>query len=134
VKASASRSIPAPPEAVWAVISDPERHIRTLPASVSDAQVLESGEIACVVSAMGRNERMRVRRTVLEPPRRLVEERVDGTRAGRTEFLIEPEGSGSRVTLNADIELPRLLSAVAKGPVEQGLAQQLQGLEREATA
>ena len=134
MKASASRSIPAPPEAVWAVISDPERHIRTLPASVSDAQVLESGEIACVVSAMGRNERMRVRRTVLEPPRRLVEERVDGTRAGRTEFLIEPEGSGSRVTLNADIELPRLLSAVAKGPVEQGLAQQLQGLEREATA
>ena len=80
--------------------------------------MLEWGEIACVVSAMGRNERMRVRRTVLEPPRRLVEERVDGTRAGRTEFLIEPEGSGSRVTLNADIELPRLLSAVAKGPVE----------------
>ena len=134
MKASVSRSIPAPPEAVWAVISDPERHIRTLPPSVSDAQVLESGEITCVVSAMGRSERMRVRRTVLEPPRRLVEERVDGTRAGRTEFLIEPEGSGSRVTLNADIELPRLLSAVAKGPVEQGLAQQLQGLEREATA
>jgi carbon monoxide dehydrogenase subunit G len=134
VKASASRSIPAPPEAVWAVISDPKRHIRTLPPSVADAQVLESGEITCTVSAMGRSERMRVRRTVLEPPRRLVEERVDGTRAGCTEFLIEPEGSGSRVTLNADIELPRLLSAVAKRPVEQGLAQQLQGLEREATA
>jgi carbon monoxide dehydrogenase subunit G len=134
VKASASRSIPAPPEAVWAVISDPERHIRTLPPSVSGARVLESGEITCVVSAMGRSEPMRVRRTVLEPPRRLVEERVDGKRAGRTEFLIQPEGSGSRVTVNADIELPRLLSAVAKGPVEQGLAQQLQGLEREATA
>jgi carbon monoxide dehydrogenase subunit G len=134
VKASACRSIPAPPEAVWAVISDPERHIRTLPPSVSGARVLESGEITCVVSAMGRSEPMRVRRTVLEPPRRLVEERVDGKRAGRTEFLIQPEGSGSRVTVNADIELPRLLSAVAKGPVEQGLAQQLQGLEREATA
>lgn len=134
MKASVSRSIPAPPGAVWAVIADPQRHIRTLPPSVTDAQVLESGEIACVISAMGRTERMRVRRTVLEPPRRLVEERVDGTRAGRTEFVIEPDGSGSHVTLTADIELPRLLSAVAKGPVEQGLRQQLEGLEREATA
>ena len=133
MKVSATRSIPAPPEAVWAVIFDPQRHIRTLPPSVTEAQVLESGEIACVVSAMGRTERMRVRRTVVEPPRRLVEERVDGTRAGRTEFVIEPEGSGSRVTLTADIELPRLLSTVAKGPVEQGLRQQLEGLEREAT-
>jgi carbon monoxide dehydrogenase subunit G len=114
------------------VISDPQRHIRTLPASVSEAEVLESGEIACVVSAMGRSERMRVRRTVLEPPRRLVEERVDGTREGRTEFVIEPQGTGSRVTLTAEIALPRLVAAVAKGPVEQGLQQQLAGLEREA--
>jgi carbon monoxide dehydrogenase subunit G len=132
VKASASRSIQAPPEAVWAVISDPERHVRTLPRSVSEVQVFESGEIGCVVSAMGRRERMRVRRTVLEPPRRLVEERVDGTRAGRTEFVIEPEGTGSRVTLTAEIDLPRLVAAVAKGPVEQGLRQQLDGLAREA--
>jgi carbon monoxide dehydrogenase subunit G len=134
MKASVSRSIPATPERVWEVVSDPHRHIRTLPSSVSDAQVLESGEIACVVSAMGRTERMRVRRTVMDPPRRLVEERVDGGRRGRTEFVIEPEGAGSRVTLTADIELPRLLTAVAKGPVEQGLSQQLAGLEREATA
>ncbi|HET6848073.1 MAG TPA: SRPBCC family protein [Gaiellales bacterium] len=134
MRASASRSIVAAPEAVWAVISDPKRHIRTLPPSVSEAQVLESGEISCVISAMGRSERMRVRRTVMEPPRRLVEERVDGTRAGRTEFVIEPEGSGSRVTLTADVDLPRLLSTVAKGPVEHGLRQQLDGLAREATA
>ncbi len=134
MRASVSRSIPASPERVWAVISDPHRHIRTLPSSVSDAQVLESGEIACMVSAMGRSERMRVRRTELDPPRRLVEERVDGGRSGRTEFVIEPEGDGSRVTLTADIELPRLLNAVAKGPVQQGLAEQLAGLEREATA
>ena len=134
MKASVSRSIPAAPEAVWAVISDPNRHVRTLPPSVSDVQVFESGEIGCVVSAMGRSERMRVRRTVLQPPRRLVEERVDGTRAGRTEFLIEPDGSGSRVTLTAEIDLPRLVAAVAKGPVEQGLRQQLDGLAREAAA
>jgi carbon monoxide dehydrogenase subunit G len=124
----------ASPEQVWAVVSDPVRHVRTLPPSVSEVEVLNSGEISCVVSAMGRSERMRVRRTVLEPPRRLVEERVDGTREGRTEFLIEPQGTGSRVTLTAEIGVPRLVAAVARGPVEQGLQQQLAGLEREAGA
>lgn len=127
-----SRTVAAAPDQVWAVIADPHRHVRTLPPSVSDVRVLDSGEIECVVSAMGRSERMRVRRTVMEPPRRLVEERVDGTREGRTEFLIEPQGAGSRVTLTAEIALPRLVAAVAKGPVEQGLQQQLAGLEREA--
>jgi carbon monoxide dehydrogenase subunit G len=134
VTVSVSRIIAASPELVWAVISDPHRHVATLPASVGEVQVLESGEIACVVSAMGKSERMRVRRTVLEPPRRLVEERVDGTREGRTEFLIEPEGDGSRVTVTAEIALPRLLAGLARGHVEQGLKQQLAGLEREAAA
>jgi carbon monoxide dehydrogenase subunit G len=124
----------ASPDQVWAVVSDPDRHVRTLPPSVSEVEVLGSGEISCVVSAMGRSERMRVRRTVLEPPRRLVEERVDGIREGRTEFLIEPQGTGSRVTLTAEIGLPRLVAAVARGPIEQGLQQQLAGLEREAGA
>ena len=131
---SVSRTMPASPEAVWAVISDPQRHVATLPPSVSQVEVLDSGEIACVVSAMGKHERMLVRRTVLEPPRRLVEERVDGTRDGRTEFLIEPEGEGSRVTLTAEIALPRLVAGLARGHVEHGLKQQLAGLERETAA
>jgi carbon monoxide dehydrogenase subunit G len=134
VNVSVSRTMPASPELVWAVISDPHRHVATLPSSVSEVEVTDSGEIACVVSAMGKSERMRVRRTVLEPPRRLVEERVDGARQGRTEFLIEPEGAGSRVTLTAEIALPRLVAGLARGHVEQGLKQQLAGLEREASA
>lgn len=131
---SVSRTMPASPELVWAVISDPRRHVATLPPSVSQVEVTDSGEIACLVSAMGKSEHMRVRRTVLEPPRRLVEERVDGTREGRTEFLIEPEGDGSRVTVTAEIALPRLVAGLARGHVEQGLKQQLAGLEREASA
>jgi len=131
MKVSATRRIPAAPQQVWDVIADPHRHVKTLPPSVSQIEVREGGEIACVVSAMGKQERMVVRRTRLDPPRRLVEERVDGKRAGRTEFLIQPEGSGSRVTLTADVQLPMLVGAVARGPIEHGLQQQLEGLERE---
>ena len=134
MKVSVSRSMPAPPEAVWAVIADPHSHVRTLPPSVSRIEVDESGEISCVVSAMGRSEPMRVRRTLLEPPRRLVEERVDGRRAGRTEFVIAAQGGGSHVTLTAEIELSMLLAGIAKGAVTHGLEQQLANLEREATA
>jgi len=135
VKASVSRRMPsAAPQDVWDVISDPHRHVRTLPTSVSQVEVLGSGEISCMVSAMGKSERMLVRRTTLDPPRRLVEERVDGIREGTTEFVVEPDGSGSRVTLTAVVALPRLVAGLAKGHIEQGLSRQLELLEQEASS
>jgi carbon monoxide dehydrogenase subunit G len=134
MKVTVSRTIAAPPEAVWDVIADPHRHLKTLPPSVSQCEVSESGEISCVVSAMGQSERMRVRRTLLEPPRRLVEERIDGTRTGTTEFQIAPQGAGSHVTMTAEIGLPMLLAGLARGPVTEGLEQQLANLERESLA
>lgn len=135
MKASVSRRMPsAAPQDVWDVISDPHRHVRTLPTSVSHVEVLGSGEISCTVSAMGKSERMLVRRTKLEPPRRLVEERVDGIREGTTEFVVEPDGSGSRVTLTAVVALPRLVAGLAKGHIEQGLSRQLELLEQEASS
>lgn len=135
MKVIVSRRMPdAEPQDVWDVIADPHSHIRTLPASVSQAEVQENGDIACVVSAMGKSERMLVRRTELEPPRRLVEQRVDGTREGSTEFVVEPDGTGSRVTVTAVVALPRLLAGLAKGPIEQGLSRQLELLEQEATS
>ena len=135
MKASVSRRMPsAAPQDVWDVISDPHRHVRTLPSSVSQIEVLGSGEISCTVSAMGKSERMLVRRTELEPPRRLVEQRVDGIREGTTEFVVEPDGSGTRVTLTAVVALPRLLAGLAKGHIEQGLSRQLELLEQEASS
>jgi carbon monoxide dehydrogenase subunit G len=135
VKVVVSRRMPsASPQQVWDVIADPNRHILTLPSSVSGAEVTDSGDIACVVSAMGKSERMVVRRVTLDEPRLLVEERIDGVREGRTVFEIQPEAGGSMVTLTAEVELPRLVAAVARGPIEQGLNRQLEQLEREATA
>jgi carbon monoxide dehydrogenase subunit G len=134
VRITAARLMPdADPQDVWDVIADPHRHVLTLPSSVSEIEVHDNGDIACVVSAMGKSERMLVRRTLCDPPRRLVEERVDGRRKGRTEFTIEPDATGSRVTVVADVDLPMLVGAVAKGPIESGLKEQLAGLEREAS-
>ena len=46
MKTSVSRRMPsAAPQDVWDVISDPHRHVRTLPSSVSQVEVLGSGEI-----------------------------------------------------------------------------------------
>jgi carbon monoxide dehydrogenase subunit G len=72
---------------------------------------------------------MTVRIVEQDPPRRLVEERVDGKRKGTTVFEIEPEGDhASRVTLTADVQLSMLAAAVASGPIKSALGDQLRNL------
>ena len=68
-----SSTCPAPPEVVWEWIADPHRHIRMLPDEIHDGRVLENGDIACELVAMGEREPMVVRVVESDPPRRLVE-------------------------------------------------------------
>jgi carbon monoxide dehydrogenase subunit G len=120
---------PAPPEVVWEWIADPHKHVRMLPDEVRGGTVLENGDIACEVSAMGRAEKMVVRIVDADPPRRLVERRVDGNREGMSVFELEREGDhATRVTLTSEVELPRLVAAVAAGPVRNALTSQLRNL------
>ena len=119
----------APPDAVFAWVSDPHRHIRMLPDGVKNARVLENGDMACELSGLGIQERMVVRIVETEPPARVFERRVDGNREGSTEFRIEPDGDGSLVTIASEIELPRLLAGLVRVPVEQGLRSQLRNLD-----
>jgi carbon monoxide dehydrogenase subunit G len=129
VKVTVTGTCPAPPEVVWEWIADPHRHVRMLPDEVRDGKVLENGDIACEVAAMGRAEQMVVRVVEAEPPRRLVERRVDGNREGMSVFELEREGEhATRVTLTSEVELPRLVAAVASGPVRSALTSQLRNL------
>jgi carbon monoxide dehydrogenase subunit G len=129
VKVTVSGTCPAPPEVVWEWIADPHRHIRMLPDEVRDSRVLENGDMACELHTMGMREEMVVRMVSSEPPRRLVEERVDGHRKGTSVFELEPEGShATRVTLTSEVDLPRLLAAMASGPVRSALDAQLRNL------
>jgi carbon monoxide dehydrogenase subunit G len=129
MKVEVSGRCAAPPEAVFAWVADPARHIRMLPDGVRNARVLENGDMACELSGLGVQEQMVVRIVETEPPRRVFEERVDGRRRGSTEFRIEPDGEGSLVTIACEIELPRLLAGLARGPVESGLRSQLRSLD-----
>jgi carbon monoxide dehydrogenase subunit G len=129
VKVTVSTTCPASPDVVWEWIADPHKHIRMLPDENRNARVLENGDMACELVTIGVHEPMTVRIVEQDPPRRLVEERVDGKRKGTSVFEIEPEGEhASRVTLTAEVELPFLASAVASGPMKSALADQLRNL------
>ncbi|HEY2790668.1 MAG TPA: SRPBCC family protein [Gaiellales bacterium] len=129
MKVTVSSTCPAPPDVVWEWIVDPHRHIRMLPAEIQDRYVLENGDIACQLVAMGRREFMVVHTVEVEPPRRLVNERVDGHRNARSVFELEPEGDhATRVTLSSEVDLPRLLAAMASAPIRSALEHQLRNL------
>jgi carbon monoxide dehydrogenase subunit G len=129
VKVTVSSTCPAPPPVVWEWIADPHRHIRMLPDDIHDRYVLENGDIACVLVAMGKRESMVVRTVEVDPPRRLVNQRVDGHRQGMSVFELALEGEhATRVTLTSEVELPRLLAAVASAPVRAALEDQLRNL------
>jgi carbon monoxide dehydrogenase subunit G len=129
VKVTVATTCPAPPDVVWEWIADPHKHIRMLPDEIRNAEVLENGDMACELVTVGVREPMTVRIVATDPPRRLVEERVDGKRKGSSIFEIEPEGEhASRVTLTAEVELPVLASAVATGPMKSALNDQLRNL------
>ena len=129
MKVTVTGTCPAPPEVVWEWIADPHKHVRMLPDEVRNGRVLENGDIACEVAAMGRAEEMVVRIVETEPPRRLVERRVDGNREGMSVFELEREGDhATRVTLTSEVDVPRLLAAVATGPVRSALQTQLRNL------
>ena len=124
-----SSTCPAPPEVVWEWIVDPHKHIRMLPDEIQDRYVLENGDIACELRAMGRCEQMVVRVVDTDPPNRLVERRVDGNREGSSVFELEREGDhATRVTLTSEVDVPRLLAAVVTGPVRSALQTQLRNL------
>jgi carbon monoxide dehydrogenase subunit G len=135
VRVVVSRRLAAPPERVWPWLAEPDKHVKTLPPSVSQVEVHQNGDIACVVSALGVQEAMTVRVVETDPPRRLVEKRVDGKRESTTTFdIAAAEGGGSDVTLTSELDLPRLVASFAKGPIEQGLKAQLELLDQLSAA
>jgi carbon monoxide dehydrogenase subunit G len=134
VKLEVSHRCAAPQETVWEWIADPHKHIQMLPHTIRDARVLEDGDMEAELHAAGHRERMRVRIVATDPPSRLEEVRVDGIRDGRTVFLLEPADGGCTVTIRSEVDIPRLLAAVARPAATHSLHEQLRNLDRLSSA
>jgi len=126
-----SQSVPAPREAVWQVVSSVER----LPEWLTFAEAAETldgdgdGRLHRIHGHWGRQRsEIDQRITGWDPPRRLEwrneAERLDGkpaprfARDTRFEIRLEPEGEGTRVTLES-FQLP---ASALKGLVMQALS------------
>ena len=130
MKLEVSHRCSAGPEEVWEWVADPHKHIRMLPHTIRKARVVNGGDMEAELHAAGHTEKMLVRVVATDPPRRLEEERVDGIRAGRTVFTLEPDGDGCLVTIHSEVDIPRLLATVAKPAALHSLREQLHNLDR----
>ena len=136
MKVSRSRTLAAPPDAVWAVVSNPHR----LPAwwpKVERVEGVTAGEWTTVLrSERGKAVRADYRLEASDSPaRREWSQQLAGTPferllwESRTTAVLEPEGSGTAVTLLVE-QRPRgwarlgrfLLRRAARGQLDAALA------------
>ncbi|MFN8620882.1 MAG: SRPBCC family protein [Chloroflexota bacterium] len=142
VTITASRTMPVAPTAIHTAIADYRRHHRPggfLPPSFEDLEVLDGGVGA------GTHIRMRVR---LGRSSRVMEARISEPQPGRvlvesggdtvTTFTLDPEGAGTRVTIDTRIVATGLRGWLtrrfAPGMLAPIYADELERLERYAAA
>jgi uncharacterized protein YndB with AHSA1/START domain len=101
-----SRTVAAPPDAVWAVVADPGALPRWWPRTERVEGVTADGWTTLLRSARGRPVRADWRLDGEERPRRRAwAQQIDGTPFARVlaerrvEARVEPAGAGTRVTL-----------------------------------
>jgi uncharacterized protein YndB with AHSA1/START domain len=143
-RVSRSRSISAPPERVWEVISDPHHLPRWWPRAVRVEDVRESeGEATQWTTVLGTQAggsvRADYRRTGGEPGRRLAwSQEVAGTpferilKAAAVEIEVEADAGGSRVTLEVNEALrgiSRLGSPMMRAAARRRLDEALENLD-----
>lgn len=103
VHASAERTVAAPADTVYAVLTDMQHHPRILPPAFSGFAVESGGVGAGTVvhftfSAGGRTRDYRM--TVAEPQPGRVMTETDADSSLVTTFTVTPEGSGARVRID----------------------------------
>jgi len=152
IEVVAERTVAAPPEAVWPLVSDPEQLTRWF-GFAERIEVLEGEGAGQKRRQHGRwgNKPSEVDQelTAYEPPKRLawrhLAERLNGKPAPRfaesTDFSIEliPEDGGTRVRLtSAQVPASRakgvVMKAFGRREIEDTLRRSLDALERQVSA
>jgi uncharacterized protein YndB with AHSA1/START domain len=113
---SAERTVPAPAEAVYALLADyRDGHPRILPPAFSGLTVLQGGigagtEIRFALEFAGRNQEIVARVEEPEPGRVLTEAYPD--KSAVTSFTVDPAGNQSRVRIETSWEPSRGLAGL----------------------
>jgi len=132
-------NINAPPERVWAVMKDVERWPEWT-ESMKSVERLDSDEFG-----LGSKAKLKIRRspnanvwtvTELTPNRSFTWETNSGGVKGVAAHVIEPDGSGSKVTLTVDLSgiVATLLGWMIGGPSRQNVDMEAEGLKRRSEA
>ena len=129
--------INAPPERVWAVMKDVERWPEWT-ESMKIVERLDSGEFS-----PGSKAKLKIRRspnanvwtvTELTPNRSFTWETNSGGVKGVATHVIEPDGSGSKVTLTVDLSgiVATLFGPIIAGQSRKNVDMEAEGLKRRA--
>ena len=132
------RTVSAPPDAVWDLVSDPHHLPRWWPRTTRVEDVREAGWTSVLSTDRGRSVRADYRMAASEPGvRRAWEQLLPGTpfekllRRSVTEVRLEPARAGTRVTLSLD-QAPRGWARVGalmvRGAARRQLDEALDGL------
>lgn len=138
VRITESVTIDRPAEDVWAVVSDLDTHTTWRPALVEFRQLsdgpLEVGTRIREVLRWGKREiEIEDVVTALDPPRRFALRGGWSAADFEVEFLLEPEGDATRVTMDWPLHPKSLLMRVAapflKGTMSKATREELEHLK-----
>jgi len=98
--ATVTARIEAPPEAVWAALTDPVSYPKWRP-DVARIEVLPARDGAPAWREIGKNGTITFAMEALDPPRRFVSRITDRSLpfGGAWEYVVAPDGRGTRVTI-----------------------------------
>jgi uncharacterized protein YndB with AHSA1/START domain len=139
VRVRRSRVLAAGPEEVWRTVGDPDHQPRWWPRVARVEGADEQGFTQVLRSRQGRGIRADFRILERDAPHRLAwEQELEGSpferilHRARTSVVLEAEGAGTRVTLEADQELrgwSRMAPWMVRGGTRRILDEALDGLE-----
>jgi uncharacterized protein YndB with AHSA1/START domain len=135
-----TRSLSASPNEVWKLIADPHHMPRWWPGVTRMEGVSDEHFTQVFLSKRGRTVRMDFVVLAVEPPWRMMfEQELAGTPFERvlgqavTEIVLEPEGTGTRVTIEQRQKLKgysRTGAFMMRRATRERLSEALEGLER----
>jgi uncharacterized protein YndB with AHSA1/START domain len=138
--ARSTRSLSASPDEVWKLIADPHHMPRWWPGVTRMEGVSDEHFTQVFVSKRGRTVRMDFDVLAVEPPWRMMwEQELAGTPFERvlgqsiTEIVLEPEGTGTRVTIEQRQKLKgysRTGTFMMRRATRDRLSEALEGLDR----